>query len=100
MAKLMGSKSGSINTGALKAMPNDGSNATGSLKAADGSFDAQKYAPTATSWTPTPQIHGDRFTNFRGQGEVAALATLAANAQLPRFPVDLIELEKRHFTRT
>ena len=68
MTKLMGSVSRSIYPGAQKAMPNDGSNAAGSLKAADGSFDAQKYAPTTASWASVPQIRGDLFTNFGGQG--------------------------------
>ena len=97
MTKLMGSVGGSLDTGAQEAVPNQGSNPAGSLKAANRSFDAQKYTPTATGWSSMPQIRGDRFTNFRGQGEVAALTTLAANAQLSCFPVDLTEFEEHHF---
>ena len=67
MTKLMGSVCGSINPGALEPMSNDGSNTTGSSKAADGSSGAQKYTATATGWASTPQVRGDRFTNFRGQ---------------------------------
>ena len=100
MPKLMGSVSGSINAGTLEAMPNDRSNATGPSKTADGGFGAQKYAPTGTLRPSTPQIRGDRFANFRGQRQFATLATLAADAQLSRVPVNVIEFERRHFTGT
>src|ERR1700691_6236509 len=100
MTKLMGSVGGILDTATQEAMPTNGSNPTGSLKAANGSFDAQKYTPTATLWSSMPQIRGDRFTNFREQGKVAALTTLAANAQLSCLPVGLIEFEKRHLAGT
>src|SRR5215510_9728324 len=98
MTKLMRAVGGCINSGTLEAMPNDGSNAAGSSKAPDGSSGAQEYAPTATSWSSMPQIGSDRLTDFHGQGEVVALTTLAANVQLPGYPVDIIEFQRCHFT--
>src|SRR5437879_13837473 len=100
MSKLMAPVSGSIDPSAQKPMPNNGSNAAGSAKAADGSSGAQKHTPTATSWPSLPQISRDRLTNFHGQGEVVALTTLAANVQLSRFPIALIEFQRCHFTVT
>ena len=68
MAKLMGSVSGSLQAGALEAMSNDRSHATGALKAAEGRFGAQKDTPAGMVRPFTPQIRGDRLANFRRQG--------------------------------
>ena len=100
MPKLMGPVSGSINASTLEPMVNDRSNATGPSKTADGGFDAQKYTPTGALWPSTPQIRGDRFANFRRQRQLATLAALAADTQLSRVPVYVIELERCHFTGT
>src|ERR1044071_6563905 len=100
MPKLMGPVSGSINASTLEPMVNDRSNATGPSKTADGGFDAQKYAPTGALWPSTPQIRGDRFANFRRQRQLATLSALATDTQLSRAPVNVIELERRHFAGT
>ena len=89
---------GSVKTGALKAMPDDRSNTTGASKTAIGSFSAQKDTPTGTRRPSAPQICCDRFANFCGQRQLAALATLAADAQLSRVPVNVFEFERYHFT--
>src|SRR5258706_15285128 len=89
---------GSIKASALEAMLDDRSDATGPLKTADRGFGTQKHTPTGTLRPSTPQIRCDRFANFRGQRQFAALATLASDAQLSRVPVDVIEFERRHFT--
>jgi hypothetical protein len=98
MPKLVGSMGGSIEASALEAMPNDRSNATGAAKTAAGGFGSQKNAPTGTLRPSTPQIRCDRFANFRRQRQFTALATLAADAQLSRFPVNVVEVERRDFT--
>src|SRR5882762_8125052 len=100
MPKLMGPVGGSIKASALEAMANDRSNATGPSKTADGGFDAQKYAPTGALRPSTLQIPGDRLANFRRQRQFATLAALAADTQLSRVPVNIIELKRRHFTGT
>ena len=87
----MCSVGGSIKSSALEAMPDDRSDATGPLKTADGGFGAQKHTPTGTLRPFKSQIRCHRFANFRGQRQFAALATLAADAQLSRVPVDVIE---------
>jgi len=72
-------------------MPNNRSNATRAAETADRSFSSQKYTPTGAVWSSASQIGGYHFANLSGQGQFTALASLATNAQLSRFPVNIAE---------
>jgi hypothetical protein len=65
MTKLMCSISGGFNTGAREATPNNQSNGT-AAKAPDGSFGAQKYSPSITLRSSSPQIRDNRLADLGG----------------------------------
>src|SRR5258708_2343746 len=100
MTKLMGSVRWSLNTGTLDAAPDEACNTAGASKTAQRGSGAQKYTPTGTSRSSTPKVRCDRLTDFRGQGQRAALTALAANSQMSRLPVDRIEFKRYHFACT
>ncbi len=70
MAKLMCSRGGGIDAGALERMANDRPDATRPQKAADRGFGAQKYAAAGATRSSMPQIGGDRFADLRGQRQL------------------------------
>jgi len=98
MAKLMRSKCRGFDAGALECMPDERSNAAGSLKAADRCLGAKKHTATGAMRSPALQIRSDRLADFGWQGQPASMATLAAYGQLPSVPINIIELQRRHLT--
>ena len=80
------------------AMTDYGSNATGTSETTDRRSGAEEDSPTNALRPTVSQIGGDRLANLRGQRQVTTLSALPPNAQLPCFPVDVIEFEKRRLT--
>ena len=77
---------------ALQAMPHDRPNSAAPLEAARRRSRAQEDASTGARGSTGLQIGGDRSTDVDRQGQLVAVATLAVHAQLPRLPVDVVEL--------
>jgi hypothetical protein len=53
-----------------------------------------------TAWPVTTQIRDQSLSKLREQREAIANLSLAENADLPRPPVDIFELQARHLART
>src|SRR5260370_38937542 len=98
MAKLMCSVSGGVNPPTLEAVLNNRSNATCGSEAANRSLGAQKNPAAGAVWSTMPQIRCDRLANVGGYRHLTALPTLAAHAQSPHTPINIVQFKRHHFT--
>src|SRR5665213_960858 len=99
MAKLMRAKGGRVDPCSLEAMSNHGSHAACAVEPSNRRLGAQKNTPRRALGPAVAQVRRDRFADIRRKRQLAP-AALAAHGELPRAPIDVIELQRHHFARS
>ena len=98
VTKLVGPLRGCVDAGVFNRMLNDRPNGFRVHKATDRCFGSKKYAATGAARSSALEVLDDRLAHVSGQGQLGPLTTLTAYQQASRFPVNVIELEKRYLT--
>ena len=65
-----------------------------------GALLREKHATAGAARATVAQIRGDRRADFRRQGKGGSLTAFPSDAHLSGLPVNIVELEKGHFTGT
>jgi hypothetical protein len=98
VTKLMGTCRRGLDAGALERMPNERSNGRLAQKATDRSFAPQKQATMSAARAPAAQIRRDRLADIHGEGQRGSVTAFPPDAHLSGLPVNIVKLEKGHFT--
>jgi hypothetical protein len=100
VAQQMSALSWRVESGTRQRAPNGVAYSRGTCKSLARSFRADEYPACCTMWTSVEQVIGEGFAYIMWNGQPVVYASFSPHGQLPKFPMDIVQLHVFDFAGT